>query len=458
MNQRTSEQRDKAFDPVALLAISWRHRAIVLAVIVCCLFLGLAYISLAAPKYTSVSQILIDPRSLQVVGNDIAARTQSTDGSALDAESQALVLMSASVLEEVIRREKLETHPLFGAKPDGIADLIVRGSAAADPTPLARALRLLRRAIAVKRAERTYVIDIAATVEDRQLSARIANAVASIYLEKEGEARSNAARRAAESLSARLNELRTSLRLAEERAEAFKRDNKLLQSEGRPLLDVQLGDLSTQLTAARARSNELRSRLEQIRQAKQRENILERIPETLQSTTVASLRTQYSLAVRAEAEARSLFGPRHPSYIAVAAQTSAARSELAAEIDRVASSISSDLARADAAETGLRRQIEALRGQTVENNELLLRLRELTREVEANRSIYEAFLARVRELSEQQRFDTSNSRIVSTAFPPAWPSGPPALLVLIASILFGLAVGSALAWLHHNRTRRPVNV
>src|SRR5690349_6672158 len=105
MNQPTSQQRDRAFDPVALVAISWRHRAIVLAVIACCLFLALAYISLVSPKYTSVSQILIDPRSLQVVGNDIAARTQSADGSALDAESQALVLMSASVLEEVVRRE-----------------------------------------------------------------------------------------------------------------------------------------------------------------------------------------------------------------------------------------------------------------------------------------------------------------------------------------------------------------
>lgn len=448
-----SEQR--AFDPIVLVTTSWRHRAIFVATIICCLFVGLTYVLIVTPKFTSISQILVDPRSLQVIGNDIAARTQSADGNALDAESQTLVLMSASVLEEVVRREKLEVHPLFGAKPDNLIELIVRGEAL-DSTQFSRAVRLLRRAVAVKRAERSYVIEVAVTTEDRQLSARIANLIASIYLEKNGDARASAARRAADSLAARLNGLREDLKTAEERVEEFKRENKILQSEGRPLLEVQLGDLSTQLTAARARSNELRSRLEQIKNAKRSSDILERIPETLQSTTVSALRTQYTLAIRAQAEARTLLGPRHPSYIAIAAQTNAARSELIQEVDRVASSISSDLARADAAEIGLKSQIETLRGQAAQNNELLLKLRELTRESDARRLIYESFLVRARELSEQQQFDTGNSRIVSAGFPAARPSGPPALLVLMASIFFGIILGGGVAWLY-DRKMKPTN-
>lgn len=452
MSDPTHTFHDRRIDPTALIDAILRRRGWIIMTVAVCLLLALAYISFAAPKYTAVSQLLVDPRSLQIVGNDIAARTQTSDGSSLETESQTLILTSLTVLTEVIRREKLDTHPLFGAKPDGIVDFL-RGKAP-DETAFARAIRLLGRAVAVKRAERTYVIDIAVKTDDRQLAARIANAIVSIYLEKEGEARANAARRAAESLSSRLNELRANLRVAEEKAELFKRQNKILQSEGRPLVEVQLADISTQLTTERARINELRSKLEQIRLGRQRPDALERIPETLQSTTVAALRTQYSLAIRAEAEARTLYGPRHPTYVAAQSQAGTARRELLAEIDRVSSSIANDLSRAEVAEKGLNRQLESLRGQAAANSELLVRLRELTRDAEASRAVYEAFLVRARELAEQQKLDTGNSRVLSAALPPALPSGPPPILILIASILFGVALGSGLAWLRDRLATR----
>jgi uncharacterized protein involved in exopolysaccharide biosynthesis len=82
-------------------------------------------------------------------------------------------------------------------------------------------------------------------------------------------------------------------------------------------------------------------------------------------------------------------------------------------------------------------------------------MRELAREVEVNRAVYESFLARSRELSEQTRFDTSNTRIISRAAAPLAPSGPPSFLVLIAAILLGLGLGTALAWLREQLRPRP---
>ncbi|MBN9583720.1 MAG: hypothetical protein J0G37_19765 [Afipia sp.] len=106
-----------------------------------------------------------------------------------------------------------------------------------------------------------------------------------------------------------------------------------------------------------------------------------------------------------------------------------------------------ELERARAVVAGLKSRLEASKKDLGGSNEAAIRLRELEREVEASRSIYQAFLVRSRELGEQQRFDNSNTRIVSRATRPLEPAGAPAILVLLASLLFGFGAGVSLAWL-----------
>ena len=69
----------------------------------------------------------------------------------------------------------------------------------------------------MKRADRTYVVDVSVTSKDPEKAARIANAVAQAYLTEQTQVRSDAARQVSQSLTARLNELRNRVREAEER-------------------------------------------------------------------------------------------------------------------------------------------------------------------------------------------------------------------------------------------------
>ena len=64
-------------------------------------------------------------------------------------------------------------------------------------------------------------------------------------------------------------------------------------------------------------------------------------------------------------------------------------------------------------------------------------LRELTRELDANRGVYEAFLIRARETDEQSTIDNTNVRIISSATPAKSASWPPRLLLLAGSIVLG---------------------
>jgi Mrp family chromosome partitioning ATPase len=76
-------------------------------------------------------------------------------------------------------------------------------------------------------------------------------------------------------------------------------------------------------------------------------------------------------------------------------------------------------------------------------NEAMVTLRELDRDVQASRAIYESFLVRARETGEQERLDTSNIRVISAAELPQQRSWPPSnKLVAFGALLLGLAAGT----------------
>ena len=70
-----------------------------------------------------------------------------------------------------------------------------------------------------------------------------------------------------------------------------------------------------------------------------------------------------------------------------------------------------------------------------------VRLRELEREVEASRDVYQSFLKRSRETEEQESLNTSNARIIGEATVPQRRTFPPAmsLLAMIGFVFGGLA-------------------
>ncbi len=55
-----------------------------------------------------------------------------------------------------------------------------------------------------------------------------------------------------------------------------------------------------------------------------------------------------------------------------------------------------------------------------------MQLRELEREADANRQVYQAFLLRARETGELTNVDTTNARIITSAVAPLERPGPTA--------------------------------
>ena len=113
------------------------------------------------------------------------------------------------------------------------------------------------------------------------------------------------------------------------------------------------------------------------------------------------------------------------------------------EVDRFAQSAKNDLTRARDYEASLNKALDAQKRQSVQLSQASVRLRELERDVEASRDVYQSFLKRSRETEEQESLNTSSARIIGEATVPQRRIFPPAmsLLAMIGFMLGALGRG-----------------
>jgi succinoglycan biosynthesis transport protein ExoP len=419
--------------------------------------LAAAVVELAVtPHYRATIQILIGPTDLKLVEKSVLPAAQTPDANVMQVETETRVLVSDRVLRRVVRSEHLTDDPEFQHGglflPGFVAALRATVGTPAEHSktvdPEINAIRQLQRNITAKRTERTYVVDLTVESSSPEMSARIANAIGTAYLDEQGDARAEAARRATDSLGARLNEQRERLTHAEEQVEQYKAQHNIVNASGRLVDDQQLTELNNQLSAAQARAGEAKARYDQVLLLR-RGNLDEgAIPEAVQSTTLGLLRDQYGTIARQEANLAAELGPRHPRVIEARAQLAKAQQQIGNEIARIAEASRIDYERALANETTLATSLATLKQRAMDTGLAFVKLRELEREAEASRAVYESFLVRTREIREQERLDTANVRVISDAEPPQGRSWPPRRLLLLPTLLIlGMLGGIGLAYL-----------
>ena len=442
------------FDFQRFLSVIWRDKATILWTTALSLLIAVLFATLVPPRYTATTQILIDPTDLRAVANDLTPANQANDAAVLQVESQVRVLTSDNVLRRVINAESLDRDPEFIGRSSWLG-----GARYGDDS--LTALNALKRAVQVKRAERTYVVDVSVTSHDPAKAARIANAIAQAYLAEQTDVRSDAARQISQSLSARLTELKDRVRQAEDRVETYKARNNILGASGQLVNEQQLSELNNQLGMARARTAAAKARLDQIEHVRIPKEEIGAFPEAVQSQTITALRTQYAEIMRREAEQMTSLGERHPAVIEIQAQAERLRHMIEDEVRRIALSARSEYESARANEAALAANLEKLKGNAVTTNEAMVTLRELERDVAASRAVYESFLVRARETGEQERLDTKNIRVISRADPPLRRSFPPSnTLLAVGALLIGVCGGTGIVMMRAAdgsapRPRRP---
>jgi uncharacterized protein involved in exopolysaccharide biosynthesis/Mrp family chromosome partitioning ATPase len=448
--RRTSERAPSGFDLFALFGLLWQRKTLIIASALIAACAAVIIGKSLSPKYTAIAELYVDPRELQLVDRELTPRAVDVSGLSMVVESQARLITSNSVLLQVIQNTDLEKDPEFGGNESkgilaSMLGLFGLRHADENDTGHLGALEALIRHIIIRKTERSFVVDIEVWSRDPAKAAMIANALANTYLAESKNTQATAARRATAELSGRLKELQQRLRDAENALSVYKAQNNFVGTQDSLLSDQQLSASNQRLSAAHAATLDAQARLDQIEKSRNASTDGGAIPEALQSPTIANLRSQYAEVRKKYAELSAELGPLHPALKQMAKQVDDLRRTINEEVDRIAQSAKNDLVRAHDYEASLTKALDAQKRQSVTLSQASVRLRELERDVEANRDVYQSFLKRSRETEEQESLNTSASRVIGEATAPLRRSFPPAMS-LLAMLGFMLGALAASGW------------
>ncbi len=434
--------------PRSLLEIVWRRKLTVLATLLLFLAGGVLYILVTPSRYLASTSMLIDPRLGKTVGADPLMPGFVPDGSAMD--SQIKLFTSQTVLSRVAEMAKLKDVPEFnGSERSLLARLFHPRSDADDGVDL----RALEEAITIKRPERTYVVGIDVLAGSPKLAAEIANDITKAYIEDQISSRVDSARDDSSFVKDKLTSLSAQLKDAEMKAEAYKVEHNIIDSNGLRSNEQQVVDLTKALGDARAKESDAKAALAEI-DSMARSGHLDAITEALRSQTIERLRQSQAETDQTVAKLTMTLGPNHPELREAKARANEIKALIRGELARLKLSAQQDYQVARQHERQIASGVDKLKAQSADMNRAMVPLEALDRNVRMLRASYDRF-SKVDDSLAQQEGETPPGRVIAVARPPVSPARPKKSLVGVISFAAGLFFGLAAAFFAESLSAPP---
>lgn len=455
VNDTDGDSSVGGIDFEAIFAIVRRQWLVVVICIAIALALGVVNIITAVPLYTASAKILIDRSNGEVM------QQLSTVGGVTDDEptvlSQVELLMSDTVALTVVDKLDLPNNPTFmAAKPSliqtvlgAVRSLVTVTGWLGSELPVTVTNEEKRRIAAdivlanmdVIRVDRTYVLEVSYRSPSAEMAARVANAIGDAYLVDKLNSKYDATRRASDWLQDRIAELRQKALDSDLAVQRFRGEHGLVSAGAVLMSDQQLSELNSALIVAQSDTSKARARLERIQSIVTSGQSDAMVTDLLDNPVANELRQKYLAASKRETEISDRLGSNHIQAVRLRSEMAEYQRQMFAELNRISESYKSDLDVAMAREKNLTESVSQATGVSATANMTQVQLRELEREAETYKNLYQTFLQRYQEAIQQQSFPVTEARIISNAVPPLGPSHPKKPLVLALFLLLGAAAG-----------------
>lgn len=469
-----------------LVSVLWRRKAIIITtVLVICTLSALAVMQ-AKPLFVAEALVVVEPQREKVLKIDSVLQGVNPDF--YTNETEAAVIRSRLTAAKVVDKLNLLENPLFNpdlvtARPGLLAELITmvdprpllqqmmpdwvldqfeskgaRKLGAVDPRLLSPAqLAALRRDQAIDRlqeqlkvepSERSRVISIRATLEDPELAAKIANAIAAAYIEGSVRAKSDATARASDWLNDQAAELRNRVEVSQHALEDYRRASGIVDLKNQTtLLTQQLAELNTKLISARTEQAEAEARYLQTQKLVASPEGITALAAVLQSPLIQRLREQEAVQQRELAELRTQLRDEHPRLIQKRNELKDLEDKIAAEIRKIGANQKNELDIARIRTRNIQVEVDGLRQRIAAQNEAEVKLRALETEANANKQLYETILARFKETGvQEQGVQQSDARLISPAAVPLLPAYPRKTLIVALAFIGSTVLGVMLVF------------
>ena len=310
-------------------------------------------------------------------------------------------------------------------------------------------------AVSVDGGKESEVLIVRYVAADPVMAAKFANAFAETYIEFGLESRVTNVQQATSWLSRRIEELRQQVNESEDALRQFQAREDLVDTQNREqIISAKLGSLTAELVKAQSRRSEAEARHTQVQQFLAKGTDYDSIARIMNIPIVVDVLRIKTELERKVAELSERYGPKHPKMIAATAELAEINKRLKGEVEKSVTSARKEFELAVAQERKYNSMIDEQQSQMREVSGKAFQLKQLEREVEANRQLYETFLARFKEADVASEYDVPNARIIDRAMPPTTPFKPNRKRMVLIAAFLGLAFGVALAFLrdHFNNT------
>jgi succinoglycan biosynthesis transport protein ExoP len=408
------------------------------------------------PIYDAVGSIAInkpDPmlQSLRDATNSGADYYDPTD---LDTEVR--ILRSDLLALQVIKQLNLDRLPEFGGHGAPSSGSLELTTDALEPDSI-RANALLgsfKGSLRVMLEPNTRVINIHYRSPNKQLAARVVNAMANTYIEQNFKTRFESTMQASDWLSRQLVDLQMKVETSQEKLVKYQKDHQILGIDDKQnITTAKLDELNKELTVAES-------------ERMQKESVY-RLAETGDTETAAAVSAGSTQDKSSEntsllleklqeqkgdlklqiAQFSTQFGPAYPKLAQLNNQVQEIDAQIQNEMKKVAGRLRGDYLASQQRENMLHAALEGQKQQANKLNESAIEYSLLKRDFETNRTLYEGLLQKLKEAGVTAGLRSNNIRQVDIARTPADPTEPNIPRNLGFAFVLGLTSGIGLAFL-----------
>src|ERR1700741_3157870 len=406
------------------------------------------------PVYTTTARIEIDRENTNVLpfqGADSYDFMMDMDNYI---ETQSRILTSETLALHTIRNSGLIPHAEMQGVPAG-SDAITSGSLANHKRP--PELGAFLGSLSVKRVPQSRLLDVSFESTDPQLAAQILNAHIANFMEENFRSRYDTTAKATLWLTDQLSELKEKVQNSEDARLAYEREHQIWVLDDKQNITTQrLTDLNKEVTDAQSE----RMRKEALYEFAKAGNI-DVVPQLRENSTLQDLMRKHSEVYTHYLDALNQYGPNFPKVQREQAQLKEIEALIDNEKNNILETRGNDYNAARQREGLLN---EALNEQKAEVNVMAQSLVEyniLKRDAEANKTMYDGLLTKLKEANISAGLKSSNIRVVDPAMVPSHPSRPAKARNIGLSFLVGLVGGIGLALLREyldNTVKTPDDI
>ena len=392
-------------------------------------------------QYASKAVVQLENEQQKVLGDkveDVQPQVLTTDDYF---NTVAQSFSSQPLMLRVARATGLDKDPkVFPPRPDG------------KPYPDTAIASIIQKRITAELRKATRLIDITVYDEHPERANQVADAVVTEFIRQTVEQQYNTSKMAAQFLEEEANKLKSKLETDEQQLQAYKERYDALSLEKTENITVQqLKDLNDRATTAKNDRIKLEADLEQVKRTNPDDIAgLLQIPSVQTIPQVSQIQNQINAA---NTELRQLMQgalsaykrpQNQPKYVRAQEAIQQLQGQLASVLQNARKLLYAHYKTAKDTEDKLTAAFHQQEQAALDMNRIGIPYNVLQREVDSERSMYDALMLRVRETTISSEIKTSPFHLIQQPMVSVRPVKPEKMKMMLVALVFGVVVAAVL--------------